>query len=912
MLARLAITLIWACAALEALGQSVVVDDFEGPEPSLREAGGDANYKIELHRRVAQGAHAGRACEQVRIAGNNGTYVYLSRSIGPARIIHELSAGIWLKADRPGLQILARVVLPRTNDPQTGKPLTSLVRGSDYQQAGIWQRLRLENVPRLLERQVRVLRTQFGSQVDPREAYVDLILLNVYGGPGVTNVWVDDLEIAGLVAPEPAGSVTEPIAVTGGLRPLPAVRPPVWPGGQGVPGVELKGRILLVGGKPFFPRSVEYRGEPLSRLQALGFNAAWLLQEPTMALLHEAAALGFWLVAPPPSPRELERRAGDTPGAKIGEAFDPVLAWNLGSGLAKRELEATKRWAELVKAADPRHRPLVCDADSDLYGYTRLADVLVARREPVGSTLPLDQYATWLRNRSRLARGGTPLWATIQTEPAARLLEQMELMAAGPVLPGGLDEPQLRMLIHAALSARARGLCFTSNSRLDADDIVTRRRAAILELVNLHLDLIERWPVTGNFAPTASSNDPHVTGAVIETDRSRLLLPIYAPAGSQFVMGNPTVKDLSFLVAGVPEESNAYELSPTAFRPLDSKRITGGTFVTLTESERDSVVVFTQDARVIRNISDHLEKSRARAAQLTQDIVNAQLVEVDAALQHLAAVGQAIDGTQKLRATAQTDLQECETLRKSDASGAYYRARHAQQMLREIQRAHWDRAAGTSQWPLADPFVGSFTSLSEHYRFVHELATAPRGGDRLRDGGFEDLQAMRQAGWKYYQHEQANIVTAVDLAPQAAHSGRLGLRLQATPHDPENKPGVVETPPLWITSPSINVDAREVLQIQGWLRVVAPIAGSVDGLLVIDTLSGEPLAERVTSAGEWRQFTVYRAAGQAGPMTVTFALSGLGEAWIDDVTVRGVARASVQPQQAQRSQAPTAQPRLGP
>ena len=42
------------------------------------------------------------------------------------------------------------------------------------------------------------------------------------------------------------------------------------------PGVEFNGTGLLVGGKPFFPRLVEYRGEPLSALKKLGFNGVRL------------------------------------------------------------------------------------------------------------------------------------------------------------------------------------------------------------------------------------------------------------------------------------------------------------------------------------------------------------------------------------------------------------------------------------------------------------------------------------------------------------------------------------------------------------------------------------------------------------------------------------------------------------
>src|SRR5262249_4465451 len=158
-------------------------------------AADDAQYKLESHRRVSDVVHQGRSSEQLTVVGNNGTFVYFDHAIGSARIINELQASVWLKSDRAGLQILARAVLPRTADPRTGKPLSTLIQGSGYTQVGNWQQLRIENLPRLLERQVRILRTQFGPQVDPREAYIDRVVLNVYGGPGTTNAWIDELEV---------------------------------------------------------------------------------------------------------------------------------------------------------------------------------------------------------------------------------------------------------------------------------------------------------------------------------------------------------------------------------------------------------------------------------------------------------------------------------------------------------------------------------------------------------------------------------------------------------------------------------------------------------------------------------------------------------------------------------------------
>ena len=60
--------------------------------------------------------------------------------------------------------------------------------------------------------------------------------------------------------------------------------------------------------------------------------------------------------------------------------------------------------------------------------------------------------------------------------------------------------------------------------------------------------------------------------------------------------------------------------------------------------------------------------------------------------------------------------------------------------------------------------------------------------------------------------------------------------------------------------------------------------------MIIDSLGGEPLAERIGETSGWRQFALYRAAPSSGNLTVTFALTGLGEVCIDDVSVRVVRR----------------------
>ena len=119
--------------------------------------------------------------------------------------------------------------------------------------------------------------------------------------------------------------------------------------------VKLDSSLLLVDDRPWFPRVIQHRGEPLAVLKKIGFNAVWLPRLPAPEMLEEASRLGLWLICPPPRPiPPAADQAASLPGglagiapiADIGPQFDCVLAWDLGDDLTEADLEATQRWAD--------------------------------------------------------------------------------------------------------------------------------------------------------------------------------------------------------------------------------------------------------------------------------------------------------------------------------------------------------------------------------------------------------------------------------------------------------------------------------------------------------------------------------------------------------------------------------------
>jgi hypothetical protein len=886
-MSRFASMLIAAAAMLAALagpvaahGQTAWYEGFEGPQPSWRDAGGDARYRIQQHGRLQGEAHTGQGCERLTVVGNQGTCVYVSHEVGRPLVIDELMPSVWIKSDRPGLQILARVVLPRAEDPRSGRPVSTLLRGSTYTKVGQWEQLRIENVPQLLARQVRVLRTQLGPGLDGREAYLDGILLNVYGGPGVTNVWIDDLDIAGFVARQ--SGPAEPVAPSGGPASAGTTSPDRYR-------VGLDGSVLTVEGRPFFPRIIRHQGEPLAFLKRVGFNTVWLARLPPPEVLEEADQLGLWLVCPPPRPTGLDSPDQQAPAlAEIGPEYGRVLAWDLGRGLSREQLEATRRWAEQVRLADRhRGRPLVCLPDSDLRAYSRQVNVLVLDRQPLGSSLELADYRNWIGRQPRLAVGGTPIWAGVQTQPAAALRRQLAALGPRRPPPLAVSSEQIRLLAYIAVASGSRGLVFQSETPLDASDPETRDRAMALELLNLELQLVEPWAAAGSPVAAAEGSERELAGNVLGTKRSRLLIPIWSAPGAQFVAGQSAGNRLWFLVPGVPETNRAYRLTPGGLEPPQAQqRETGGVRITLDEFGLTGPILFAHDPLVISSLAHRTELIGPRAAEIARYLAVRKLSTVQEVAGQLAGRTALAGPSAQWIGAAQGSLRQCDGyLAAKDYQKAYLDARRAMRPLRLVERAYWEAATRGLTSPLSSPPAVSFDTLPWHWDLIDRISSSRLGPNRLPGGDFEELGVLLGSGWSHLRYPSSGLKTAADLVAGAALSGGSGLRLSVRAEDPDNPPAVVETPPVWITTPPLPVEAGQLVCIQGWVQIPAAVTGSVDGLLIIDSLSGEALAERIGQTDGWRQFTLYRVAPESGQMTVTFALSGLGEVWLDDVGI---------------------------
>lgn len=890
-----------------ALAQSAWYEGFEGPEASWVRLGAVAQSQGEYHGRIQGQARTGDGCERLRLALPQGAYTHLAHDVGHPRVIDELKPSVQVKSSRAGIQLLARIALPRTIDPKTGKPLTVLVPGTIYTSIGRWQQLHVKNVPHLLRRQTQLKRYELRTPVDDREAYVESVVLEIHNGSGLTDVWIDDLEVAGYVgaavpeeqvarpeqaSPRPSYPDTASASNAAGPGRGPIVRRQQPPPAR----VRWDLSVLVVDGRPIFPRIIQYQGEPLQWLKRLGFNTVWLPSFPSGEILQEAEQAEVWLVCPAPTPG----RAPDgsaLPLPEIGPQYDRVLAWDLGRFLRSVDLPRVRDWAEQIRAADRRgRRPLVCMPSESLQAYSPpLADFLVIGRSPLSGTLELADYGRWLRRRPQLAKPGTSVWTTVQTEPAATVLEQWDMLSGGAPRPISVSSEQIRLLTYTSLTAGSRALVFESRSRLNGTDPDTQYRAKALELLNLELMLIEPWITTGRFVQTVEGSEPGLIGAVLRSDRAQLLIPLWSVSGAQCVSGESAGERISFVVPGVPTSNNAYLLTAGGLQPILNKaRVTGGTRVTLDDFGLTSLIFFTEDTAELNNVTLRTRAVGPRAAELRRQLADARLRAVEQTSRllprvHAASAGGSSPGllsTEQLNEVRRS-LQWCDGyLAHRNYADAYLQAERALRPLRRFERRQWEAAVSQAGSIVGTPASGAFWSLPYHWELSNRVSRGRLGPNQLPGGDFEDPTVWRESGWSYYQHSSSEIFAEANLGKQSAHNGAFGLRLAARAARPDDSPNAIELPPVVITSAPVSVEAGSVVGIFGWIRVPEPITGSVDGLMVSDSITGEALAERIHHTPDWQPLALYRVVPRSGQLTIRFELTGLGEAWIDDIAVR--------------------------
>jgi len=894
-LARILLVLPVSVAIFASLthAQQIHRNGFEGRDLGWIKGAADAPFRQIVHDLTDTFAHTGQYSEHVQITAEQGTYLYYYYPIGRAPIGEDLSACVWVKANRPGIQLMARLVLPKERNPNSlDEPLTTMLRGDLYQTTARWQRLELRRPARLAKQQQQVMRTQLKRDVDFTDAYIDRLVLNFYAGPGLVEAWIDDLEVGPLTDLQPFQTTSRPsgpvtLQAPAGTAP-PANRPAV---------VELDYNHLLVNGRYFFIRGIRHTDTPLRALRDAQFNTIWVDHTASPAVLEEAISLGFWIVPSlPVATGDPRLMSGDPLQQEIARFVDKdaVLFWDVGGGLTDEQSGTVAQAVKVIRAADPL-RPIGADTWDGFRPYSRNLDLLGAHRWPLMTSLELPKYYQWLTQRRRLARSGTFMWTWVQTH----LPDWYTTLVYDHPGSTGFDEPvgpqpeQIRLLTYIALAAGCRGLGFWSDQFL-ADSHQGRDRLLTLALLNMELKMLEPLLVRAVEPPTwIDTSNAEVKAAVFRRERGLLLLPMWLGRGAQFVPGQSATSKLNITVPQVPVGTQAWEVTPAEVRCLQMERVIGGTRITLPEFGLTTAIVFTGDnspAGVVVNFQNQVRQNSRMAAQWAHDQAAEEIGKVTRVQDQLVRGGHTLPDGQNLIDDSRKRLNTCvELWNKGNYRDAYAEANRAMRPLRILMRAQWEEATRELGTAVSSPYAVSFYTLPRHWQFMDEIRKKSAGANILLGGDFEASPDKTPDGWSIQETTLDDLEMSAKRVTDEPKKGRQCLLLEIKAKTPQLPPQALERTFLAINSPTLRLPPGTLVRVTGWMRVPATIKASADGALLYDSAGGEPLAIRQTEAAPWSQFTLYRRIPSSGPtagtISVTLALTGIGKVYFDDIRI---------------------------
>jgi hypothetical protein len=850
------------------------------------------------------------------------TYVRLGYELPPALVIDDLKLSLWFQSNQDGCTLYVQVVFPNQIDPTTGKNLTVPIDGDAYTKAGQWQKLECRDlrarVAKLLPQLRRRMQMQAGlkQDLDVRGAYVDAAIVRIQTERGSSQFVIDSLRLEGIVDAPPENHV----------RPVENTEP------EARPEAEFHLDRLHVRGRPFFPRILPYRGEQTGDLARMRFNVVWVPDYQDGQFLEELDRVGLKAMAVPP-----RIGAGDGPRGNVSNThlapFGPetarILFWYLGTHIPPEKKREVAAWQDQIRNADRIYkRPLMGDVTGLERTYSRHLNLTSVSRSPLHTSFGFKNYRDWLIEHRNLAQPGSFFLTWIQTEPGQA---QEEMRQAAGWSPQVVEPEQLRLQVYAALAAGCRGLGFWTHSSLEDDRPGAEERRLMLALLNMELELLEPLLATG----TVSSQNPftvhlppsrNLKGAASPlapgkgtrafeaalNDRETwlrrldevkrdldaaiincsglgmLVLPVWYATESQYAPGPMAANDAEIVVPGGGVSARFWEISTTAIDEVQGERIAGGKQITLKRFDTTAAVFATDNLQLIERLREKMRTQRGPAARISLELARAKLervVEVDLEL-HKLGMGQP-DAGWVLAATRDRLVRAENDLRAEHFHESRLASGEAMQLLRILQQVYWNDAVhGRMYSPVSSPHTLCFQTLPDHWRMIARFGRARIEGSRnvLRSGDFEDFDTMVAEGWKHEQTAIDGVRATAELYPRA-HKGAYSLRLIAAPASGQDPPASIPERPVTVISPPVTVHKGQLVYISGWTKVTAPSFGNLDGAILYDSLAGPGAALRWRKTADWQKFELVREVTETSGLTLTMALTGLGEILFDELEI---------------------------
>lgn len=888
----LTVATLWVACPWLAFGQ--FRDSFEGGQPRWQIGREDVAPKIVSQMTSAQLPHNGQSCERLELTCKQGTSLHLVYEIPPTTIHEGLKASLWLRSASSGIRPAFRVVFPWTAHPVTGNQLTIYLWGKPSRLGGQWTEVTLENPERELIGQTALLRGEYGFDIDLRDPMIDGVVLDVYRGPGVVRIDIDDLSIDGMIDANAADT-----AARQSIAKMPTTSEEIQQ--------QLQERLHDL--QRGIPHWLQYRGESLEWLKTMGVTGVVLDAPQSLEWLRSANQAGLQVLSPPPAA---------TPPQNEWPAYDAVNGWLLGSALDLSHVERSQELSQrLTQFPTALLRPMFAEAMENHWGYSRIADLL-AVPSPLPSTVRDGQEMTeTLKVSYDRARGRTVPLTSLSIQPTPEWLEQdralKEAIGSENIDLPRFDILQARLSYYRCIAAGARGWYLRSQTSLDSGDEADLLRASTIRALAAESEWLAPW-IQNAAAPIPLPNDsiPGYRGTLHPLTNSQLLLLIAAGEHDALCAMPPRSRTLNLELPGLNPQSQAFRITHGRLEPALSQKGPQRAEIAIDRPGFVELVVITSDAKVI----NYLQQRSNEAARGLFDI-QSQIANSLDRLANTSLVAERTppnDPAWRAISDAKSAVRASDQLAsRGNLAAAAASAEQAAIALQEVVRASWLRGLASFPSPQSSPWLENAFGLPSHWQLSRILSN--RSWQPLNITGWNDPQfrtadwnGMEQLGWSL----DRRLLDEVDAQLQIGISGNDGqktMALRAVSRQGVSIPGGFGGSSLRLTSPAMDVAPASLFRIDGMVRVIRASQSAQAGLLIYDNIGG-PAAGNLfrlpsTAADPWQRVTLFRMMPNFEGARIMFELRGEGEFEVRDLQI-----ASIMPAAASQSPTPARQPRV--
>ncbi len=850
------LTAILVSLSIASIATAQWVDSFDSPNPRFRLWRDDAKAQLGKPPKLEPGT------ETIAVSFGPGSYVHLIHPIDRCAIIDDLHASLRILSAQKGIRIAFRVVFPRTSVPMTRDPVTALLFGTPSSGGGRWSESTISNVSHLFEEQLRVMRTRYGPAEDLRDAYIDAIVLDVYGLPGTHLIRIDDLLIEGMIPPSDDSELpVSPGAVTASSTMYEQLR-------------KLQAEV---------PRWIQYQGESLDYLQSMGFNAVVSDRYDPAILSEQSIRTGLGVVIPPPDFIPSEGESGK---------FKHVRGWLLGFAMNQSGLDGTRNRAARVMRYPPSIvRPMIGEAMESFGSYSRLSDWLAVPMPLATSVRSSMESASIMQSDLRpIAGRSLPLTSLATQLPTDWILQRgtaSNALAKDWRLPD-YDFLQNRLQVYRSMMQGSRGWMFRSSSSLDAGDITAEARAKGYTAINQEIALLMPWILASQSSWRAIPIETKgYSAAILETAPSQLVLIVASGPMDQICSVAPKAERLQFTIPLAGQPRQVFRITHGQLEILRPQATPRGLLITIDRPALVEQVVSVVDNQPVAYLRDQLGQMAPSFVEARIDMAEQVIEEAQ-----LSLVAQRFPSTHpdwEAVRRAQGMLRNAgQFLGRSNFPQALAAADGAMQEAQWVVRKHWERAVQPFPTFQSSPLIASPLSLSLHWEMDRILRNRLWESKRIPGVPLTTQTEWESSGWQIDRRLVDSIdsrcdvvrvpnesitcmyMTAQSLTQQPIASGYAGASMR-------------------VSSPPIDIPQGAFVHLRGMVKIDSPANETQSGLLVSDNQAGEALGQLISSADPssetWRPFELFRFMSQSNGLQLHFETRGKVQAFVKDLQV---------------------------